>query len=120
MGETDRQEVLSKLIQKLVKEKREPYLLLRVFNEETMEKLIPYKRGISKEVSFIEYTFYNTTSKKMKQLTFTITNFISKKIGFEWVDAELEFLYTVKISTGKEKKLIRKMTTGKKQENYFF
>ena len=53
MGETDRQEVLSKLIQKLVKEKREPYLFLRIFNEKTMEKLIPFKRRSSKEALFI-------------------------------------------------------------------
>ena len=57
MGETDRQEILSKLIQKLVKEKREPYVFLRLFNEETMEKLIPFKRRNSKEVPFIVYTF---------------------------------------------------------------
>ena len=55
----------------------------------------------------------------MKQLTFTSTNFISKNFGFNWADAELEFLYNVKMSTDK-KKLIRKMTMGKKQENHFF
>ena len=81
VGETDRQEVLSKLIQNLVKEKREPYLFLRIFNEEAMEKLIPFKRRSSKEVPFIEYTFYNTTTKKMKQLTFTTTNFILKNLA---------------------------------------
>ena len=53
VGETDRQEVLSKLMQKLVKEKREPYLFLRIFNEKTMEKLIPFKRRSSKEALFI-------------------------------------------------------------------
>ena len=57
VGETDRQEVLSKLIQKLLKEKNEPCLFLRIFNEEAMEKLIPFKRKSSKEVPFIEYTF---------------------------------------------------------------
>ena len=81
VGETDRQEVLSKLIQNLVKEKREPYLFLRIFNEEAMEKLIPFKRRSSKEVAFIKCTFYNTTTKKMKQLTFTTTNFISKNLA---------------------------------------
>ena len=64
VGETDRQEVLNKLIQKLVKEKRDQCLFLRIFNEETMEKLIPFKRRSSKEVPFIEYTFYNTKTKK--------------------------------------------------------
>ena len=36
VGKNDRQEVLSKLIQKFVKVKREPYLFLRIFNEEAM------------------------------------------------------------------------------------
>ena len=62
--ETDRQEVLSKLIQKLVNERREPYLFIRIFNEEAIEKIIPFERIGSKEVPFIEYTFYNTTTKK--------------------------------------------------------
>ena len=70
MGETDRQEVLSKLMQKLVKEKREPYLFLRIFNEVAMEKLIPLKRRSSKEILFIEYTFHNTTTKKNETVVF--------------------------------------------------
>ena len=37
VGETGRQKVLSKLIQKLVKEIKEPYLFLRSFDEEAME-----------------------------------------------------------------------------------
>ena len=81
MGETDRQAVLSKLIQKLVKEKREPYLFLRIFNEEAMEKLIPFNRRSSKEVPFIEYTFYNTTTKKNGTVDFYNYQFHLKKFG---------------------------------------
>ena len=107
-GETDRQEVLSKLIQKLVNKKREPYLFIRIFNEEAFEKIISFKRKSSKEVQFIEYTsdFYNYQPHL-------------GKFGFEWADAELEFLHTVKMSTDK-KKLTRKMTMGKKQEENIF
>ena len=64
VGETDRQEVLNKLIQKLVKEERDQCLFLRIFNEEAMEKLIPFKRRSSKEVPFIEYTFTIQRPKK--------------------------------------------------------
>ena len=64
VGETDRQKILSKLIQKLAKEKREPYLFLRSFNEEAIEKLIPLKRISSKEVPFMEYTFYDKRPKQ--------------------------------------------------------
>ena len=70
VGETDKQEVSSEVIQKLVKEKRKPYLFLKIFNEEAMEKLIPFKRWSSKEVPFIEYTFYNTTTKKNETVDF--------------------------------------------------
>ena len=70
VAETDKQEVLSKLIQKLVKEKRKPYLFLKIFNEEAMEKLIPFKRRSSKEVPFIKYTFYNTTTEKNETVDF--------------------------------------------------
>ena len=64
VGETDRQEVLNKLIQKLVKEERDQCLFLRIFNEEAVEKLIPFKRRSSKEVPFIEYTFTIQRPKK--------------------------------------------------------
>ena len=114
MGETDRQEVLSKLIQKLVKEKREPYLFLRIFNEEAMEKLIPFKRRSSKEVSFIEYTFYNTTTKKHETADFYNYQLHLEQFGFDWADAELESLY-------RQEKTNEKNDNGEKnQENYFF
>ena len=119
VGETDREEVLSKLIQTLVKGKREPYLFPIIFNEEAMGKLILFERISSKEVPFIEYTFYNATTKKNETVDFYNYQLHLEKCGFEQADAELEFLYTVKMSRDK-KKLIRKMTMGKKQENYFF
>ena len=119
VGETDREEVLSKLIQTLVKGKREPYLFSIIFNEEAMGKLILFERRSSKEVPFIEYTFYNATTKKNETVDFYNYQLHLEKSGFEQADAELEFLYTVKMSRDK-KKLIRKMTMGKKQENYFF
>ena len=62
-----------------------------------MEKLIPFKRRSSKEVPFIEYTFYNKTTKKKKKETVDFYNcqLHLEKFGFEWADAELESLYTV-------------------------
>ena len=42
--DTDRQEAISNLIQKLVKEKKDPDLHLRVYNEEAFEKTIPFKK----------------------------------------------------------------------------
>ena len=41
---TDIQEAISNLIQKLVKEKKDPDLDLRIYNEEVFEKIIPFKK----------------------------------------------------------------------------
>ena len=119
MEETDRQEVLSKLIQKLVNEKREPYLFIRIFNEEAFEKIIPFKRKSSKEVPFLEYTFYNTTTKKSETVDFYNYQLHLEKYGFKWAYAELKFLNTMKRSTDK-KILIRKMTMGKETRKKHF
>ena len=43
--DTNRQTVLSNLIQKLVKEKKEPDLDLKIYNEEmTLDKIIPFHK----------------------------------------------------------------------------
>ena len=42
--DTDRLETLSNLIQKLVKEKKEPNLDLVISNEETLETVIPLQK----------------------------------------------------------------------------
>ena len=84
-----------------------------------MENLIPFKRRSSKEVPIIKYTFYNTATKKNETVDFYNYQLHLKKFGFEWTDAELEFLHTVKMSTDK-KKLIRKMKMGKKRRKLLF
>ena len=84
-----------------------------------MKKLIPFKRRSVKEVPFMKYTFYNTTTKKKRNSWLLQLPTSSRKVGFEWVDVELEFLYTMKMSTDK-KKLIRKMTMGKKSKKITF
>ena len=40
--DTDRQEVISNLIQKLINEKKEPDLDLRIYNEEAFEIIVPF------------------------------------------------------------------------------
>ena len=53
------------------------------------------------------------TTKKNETVNFYKYQLHLEKFGFEWADAEFEFLYTMKMSTDKQK-LIRKMTTVKK------
>ena len=66
---------------------------------------------------FIEYTFYNTNTKRNETVDFCNYQLHLKKFGFEWADAELEFLYAVKMSTDK-KKLIRKMKLEKTTKKF--
>ena len=84
-----------------------------------METLIPFKRTSSKEVPFIKYTFYNTMTKKSETDHFYNYQLHLKRFGFQWADIELEFLYTVKMSTDK-KKLVWKITMGKKNKKITF
>ena len=66
----DRQEVLSNLIQRLVKEKEDPDLHLRIYNEEALEKTIYFKKKTESEIPLIKLTFYNATTKKQEEVKF--------------------------------------------------
>ena len=61
--DTNRQVLLTNLIQKLVKERKEPDLDLRIYNEEEFEKIIPFKKKTSAEVPPIKSTTYNTSTQ---------------------------------------------------------
>ena len=65
--DTDRQEAISTLIQKLVKEKKDSDLDLRIYNEEALEKIIPFKRKTKSEIPPIKLIFYYTTTKKTRR-----------------------------------------------------
>ena len=64
--DTDRQEVISNLIQKRVNEKKEPDLDLPIYNEEAFENIVSFKKKTSSEVPPIKYTFSNTTTKRSR------------------------------------------------------
>ena len=71
--DTDRLETISNLIQKLVKDKKELDLDLRIRNEETIEKVIRFQRKTPTKLSRLKLTFYNTSTKKMRKLNFMTT-----------------------------------------------
>ena len=89
------------MIQKLLKEKKEPDLDLRIYNEEAFEKIIPFTKKTHTEVPAIKYTFYNTTTKKQEEVEFYNYSLRLEKCGFLWRDASLEFWYHVIPSTDK-------------------
>ena len=62
--DTDRQEAICNLIQKLVKEKKDPDRHLWIYNEEEFEKIFPFKNKSESEIPPIKLTFYNTTTIK--------------------------------------------------------
>ena len=68
----DKLNVLSNSIQNLVKEKKEPDLNLKISNPETKDIIIPFQKKSATDCPPIKLTFYNTTIKKMKKLSFTI------------------------------------------------
>ena len=114
----DRQEVLSNLIQRLVKEKEDPDLHLRIYNEEAFEKTIYFKKKTESEIPPIKLTFYNATTKKQEEVKFYNYMLHLDKYGFGWEDANLELRYSVRFSTDKKKK--KKISMRKTIRKIFF
>ena len=69
--DTDRQEAISNLTQRLVKQKKDPDLDLRMYNEEAFEKIIPSKKKYKSDIRPIKLSFYNMTTKNKKKLNST-------------------------------------------------
>ena len=65
--------ILSDGMQNLVKEKKEPDLNLKISNSATKATIISFQKNSATDCPPpIKLTFYNTTIKKMKKLSFTI------------------------------------------------
>ena len=73
--DTDRQEAISNLTQRLVKQKKDPDLDLRMYNEEAFEKIIPSKKKYKSDIRPIKLSFYNMTTKNKKKLNSTTIRF---------------------------------------------
>ena len=112
--DVDIQEAIRNSIRKLVKEKREPDLDLKIYCEEAFEKIIPFEKKESSKVPNQKLTYYNTTTQKQEEFQFYDSFIHLEKFGFEWQDASIEFKYSVELSTDK-KKLIKKLNMGKKK-----
>ena len=117
--DTNRQEAISNLIQKLVIEKKDPDLDLKICNEEAFEKIIPFEKKTESEVPPIKITFYNTTTKKQQEVEFYNYMLHLEKYGFRWEDTSLEFKYSVRPSTNK-KGLIKKISMQKSKRKKLF
>ena len=69
--DTDRQEAISNLTQRLSKQKKNPDLDLRMYNEEAFEKIIPSKKKHKSDIRPIKLSFYNMTTKNKNKLNST-------------------------------------------------
>ena len=83
--DTDREEIISNLTQKLVREKENPNFDLRSYNEEAFEKIIPFKKKTESKIPPTKLTFYNATTKKRRRSELIKDTFITatnKHINF--------------------------------------
>ena len=80
VADVDKQEAISNLIQKLVKEKKEPDLDLKIYCEEAFEKIALKE---SSKVPNQKLTYYNTTTKKQEEVEFCNYFLHLEKFGFE-------------------------------------
>ena len=115
--ETDRQNILSYLIQKVLKEIKEPNFDLKIYNTKTSEVIIPFQKKPPSDTAPIKLTFYNTTTKEENVEFYNYIQHL-KKYGFVWEHSALEFKYSVEFSKDKNK-LIRKKTMGKTTRKYY-
>lgn len=101
--DTDRQKVLSKLIQKIVK-KTKPDLDLKIYSEEmALDKIISFQKKTTSEVPLIKLTFCNTNTKKQEiEFYYYMTHL--EKIVFLWLENDLELRYSVELSTDQKNK----------------
>ena len=74
---------LSKKIQELVKNKKEPNLDLTISNSETKDLITPFKKRSETDCSPTKLTFYSTTTRKNQEIAFYNYNEHLKKVGFE-------------------------------------
>ena len=78
--DTDRQEDIRNMTQKLVKENIDQDLDLRIYSEEVFEKIISFKKKTESEISPINLTLYNTIKKNKKKLNSKTIYFIKKSM----------------------------------------
>ena len=115
--DSDRQNVLSNIMQKLVKEIKEPNFDLEIYNTETSEVITPFQKKPPNNIAPIKLTFYNTTTKKLENVEFY--NYIQhlEKYGFVWEHLALEFKYSVEFSIDKYSVEFSKDKNNKKNDH---
>ena len=98
------QNTLSDFIRTYSKEKENFKLDLRIYNEESFDVTIPFKKRTEELINVFQS--YNTTTKKQETIEFYYYYDHLERFGFTWKNDQLEFEYPVKLLADK-KKLIK-------------
>ena len=102
------QQKISREIQELVKQNKEPNLTFIISNPETKSLEIPFVKKNKTELQRKKLTFFNTDTKKNEDFTFYDYVRHLEKFGYEW--SKESFKHEIKI---KNNKIIKKLTLEK-------
>ena len=100
LPKVDAQNDLSDLIRTYSKEKENFKLDLRIYNKESFDVTIPFKKRT--DVLIKSFQYYNTTTKKQETMEFYDYYDHLERFGFTWKNDQLEFEYSVKLSPVKK------------------
>ena len=107
VSDIDQQNFLSYTIQKLVKEKKDPDLDLKITNPETKDIIIRFLKKSAADCPPIRLTFYSTATKTNEEIEFYNYFQHLQKFRFVWEHLPINFRYSIELSADK-KKLIKK------------
>ena len=109
---------MSDLITTYSKEKEKFKLDLRIYNEESFDVTIPFKKRT--DVSINGFQYYDTTTKKQETIEFYDYYAHREKFYFTWKNDQLEFEYSVKLSADKKKINEKNLVEKEHQEKTFY
>ena len=110
IGNTKELDRISKEIQELIKNYKDPDLTLSISKPETKTLLLPFVQKDESDLPKMKLTYFNTTTKKNED--FLVYNYYEhlKKIGFTWEHKTLGIKYGIRISNSDNKKIKKQLT----------
>ena len=99
------QDKISREIQELIKQNKEPNLTFIISHPETKSIEIPFVKKNETELSKKKLTFFNTITKKNEDFTFYDYVGHLEKFGYEWNKEGFKYEITIK-----NNKIIKKLT----------
>ena len=112
------QEKISKEIQELIKNYKEPDLTFFISHPETNTITIPFVKKNESDLPKLKLSYFNTSSKKNED--FLMYDYVGhlKKFGFEWNHNALGFKFEIKIDNSDSKKIKKNFFTKRYKNKY--